>query len=311
MSAAVEVEGLHKRYGETVAVDDVSLQVEAGEIFGILGRNGAGKTTTVECVAGLRRPDRGTVHVHGLDPQHDRRALRQILGVQLQEARLHGALTVQEQVRLYASFYPDPHDPGELIEALGLASKRDTAFDDLSGGQQQRVSIALALVGRPRIAILDELTTGLDPEARRDIWKLIEGIRDRGVTVVLVSHTMEEVERLCDRVAIIDQGRVIASDSPVGLVAAAGLSEHLRFTLTDHLDTALLEQLPEVEEVELDGREVTVSGRGDLLRTVSETLVRNGIVTTGTRTETPGLDEAFLALTGRRFDAGDEDGGAR
>ncbi len=131
------------------------------------------------------------------------------------------------------------------------------------------------------------------------------------MTVVLVSHTMEEVERLCDRVAIIDQGRVIASDSPVGLVAAAGLSEHLRFTLTDHLDTALLEQLPEVEEVELDGREVTVSGRGDLLRTVSETLVRNGIVTTGTRTETPGLDEAFLALTGRRFDAGDEDGGAR
>jgi ABC-2 type transport system ATP-binding protein len=311
MTAAIEVAGLRKRYGETVAADDVSLQVEAGEIFGILGRNGAGKTTTIECIAGLRRPDDGAIRLHGLDPQRDRKALRQMLGVQLQEARLHGALTVRELVRLFASFYPDPNDPDGLIEALGLEAKRGTAFDDLSGGQQQRVSIALALVGRPRIAILDELTTGLDPEARRDIWTLIEGIRDRGVTVVLVSHTMEEVERLCDRVAIIDRGRVIANDSPTGLVAAAGLAEQVRFTADDGFDGALLERLPEVDRVDTDGAEVVVDGRGDLLRTVSETLVRNGIVTTGTRTQTPGLDEAFLALTGRRFDVGDDNGGTR
>lgn len=222
MAAAIEVEGLHKRYRHTVAVDDVSLRVVPGEIFGILGRNGAGKTTTVESIAGLRRPDRGTIRVLGLDPHRDRAALRQVLGVQLQESQLHGALKVRELIRLYRSFYADGADPDELLASLGLDSSRDTAFDDLSGGQQQRLSIALALVGEPRVAILDELTTGLDPEARRDIWAMVEGIRDRGVTVVLVSHSMEEVERLCDHVAIIDRGRVIAQDTPDGLIAEAG-----------------------------------------------------------------------------------------
>jgi ABC-2 type transport system ATP-binding protein len=221
LTAVIEVEGLHKRYGDTMAVDDVSFEVRPGEIFGVLGRNGAGKTTTVEMVAGLRRPDRGRCRVLGLDPQHDRAALRQVLGVQLQQAWLHGALTVRELVGLYRSFYPDGAEPDELLARLGLDEQHKTRFETLSGGQQQRLSAALALVGRPRVAILDELTAGLDPQARREAWQLVEAIRDDGVTVVLVSHAMDEVERLCDRLTILDRGRVLATGTPAEVVDAA------------------------------------------------------------------------------------------
>lgn len=302
MSAAIEVESLYKRYGDIVAVDDVSLQVDHGEIFGILGRNGAGKSTLVEAVAGLRHPDRGSIRVLGLEPGRDRAALRQLLGVQLQESRLHGALKVRELVRLYRSFYATGADPDELLAAVGLQERRDVAFDDLSGGQQQRLSIALALVGRPRVAILDELTTGLDPLARRDMWALVERMRDDGITVLLVSHAMEEVERLCDRVAIIDQGRVIAQDSPQGIIDAAGLPQQVRFQTTSPFDPATLQQLPDIDTVDVDGNEVTVRGGGGLLHTVSETLVRHGTVALGTRSDPVTLDDAFLALTGRRLD---------
>ncbi|MFY1694429.1 MULTISPECIES: ABC transporter ATP-binding protein [unclassified Solwaraspora] len=218
---AITVEDIHKRYGATVAVDSVSFTVEAGEVLGVLGRNGAGKTTVVETIAGLRRPDHGRVRVLGLDPWRDRARLRQVLGVQLQAAALHAALTVRELVRLYRSFYADGADPDELIDLLGLADRRDTRFEKLSGGQQQRLSIALALVGKPRVALLDELSTGLDPQARRRIWAVVEQLRDDGVTVLLVSHLMEEVERLCDRIALIDRGRLIALDSPAGLITRA------------------------------------------------------------------------------------------
>jgi ABC-2 type transport system ATP-binding protein len=219
---AIVAEHLHKRYGHKVAVDDVSLRVEPGEIFGILGTNGAGKTTTVEMIAGLRRPGRGAVSLLGLDPRRDRATVRQVLGVQLQESYLHGALTVSELIGLYRSFYPDPRPADELVELVGLEEQRRVRFEKLSGGQQQRLSIALALVGRPRVVILDELTTGLDPRARRRMWTTIERLRDEGVTIVLVSHAMEEVERLCDRVALLDAGRVVAIETPAGLVARAG-----------------------------------------------------------------------------------------
>ncbi|WP_156758530.1 ABC transporter ATP-binding protein [Actinokineospora pegani] len=219
---AIEAENLHKRYGDTVAVDDLSLQVGTGEVLGILGANGAGKTTTVEMIAGLRTPDHGRVRVLGLDPVRDRAQVRQVLGVQLQEATLHGALTVAELLALYRSFYPDPRPAEELLGLVGLVGRRDVRFENLSGGQQQRLSIALALAGRPRAVILDELTTGLDPRARRQMWKTIECLRDEQVTIVLVSHAMDEVERLCDRVALIDAGRVVALDTPSGLVALAG-----------------------------------------------------------------------------------------
>jgi ABC-2 type transport system ATP-binding protein len=211
---AIEVDHLSKRFGAKVAVDDVSFTVAAGEIFGLLGRNGAGKSTTVDCLAGLRAPDRGRVRVAGLDPRADRHELPHWLGIQLQESELPDKLTVIEAMRLYASFYRRPASISGLLEELDLTDKRNTRYRRLSGGQKQRLSIALALIGRPRVAILDELTTGLDPVARRDTWDLIKRIRDQGVTIMLVTHFMEEAERLCDRVAIMHAGRVAATGTP-------------------------------------------------------------------------------------------------
>ncbi|SFW53093.1 ABC transporter ATP-binding protein [Amycolatopsis australiensis] len=220
----LEVTGLRKRYGARVAVDGVSFTVERGEIFGVLGTNGAGKTTTVECLLGLRRPDGGTISVLGLDPVTDRAALTRRVGVQLQESRLPAKLRVREAIELFASFYPDPADVDVLLDRLDLRAHARSAFGKLSGGQKQRVSIALALVGNPELAILDELTTGLDPHARRETWRLVEGVRDAGVTVLLVTHFMAEAERLCDRVAVFDAGRVVATGTPDELRAAAGAS---------------------------------------------------------------------------------------
>lgn len=299
---AIEIVNLRKRYGDTVAVADVSLSVEPGEIFGVLGRNGAGKTTTVETVAGLRRPDGGTVRVFGLDPQRDRRRLRQVLGVQLQEAALHSALTVRELMRLHRSFYRDGADPDELIERVGLTGQRRTRFEKLSGGQQQRLNIALALLGRPRAVILDELTTGLDPEARRQMWGAVERLREGGVTVLLVSHHMEEVERLCDRVALLDSGTVAAVDSPAGLVAGAGLEQVVRLRAAEAFDLAILEAVEEARSVRSVGDQVVVTGTGNLLHAVSAALVRAEVVVLDTRFDRASLEDAFLALTGSAFD---------
>ncbi|WP_156253280.1 ABC transporter ATP-binding protein [Pseudactinotalea terrae] len=299
---AVRADALRKRYGDRDAVAGVDLAVGEGEVLGILGRNGAGKTTTVEMIAGLRRPDSGTVQVLGLDPWRDRRRVRQLLGVQLQESELHAALTVSELVRLYGTFYAQSADAGELIEAVGLTEQRDVRFERLSGGQQQRLSIALALVGQPRVVILDELTTGLDPEARRHIWAIVEGMRDDGVTVLLVSHLMEEVERLCDRVALLDGGRVVAQDSPAGLIAAAGLGQRVRFRVAGAFDRGTILALAEVTDVQVRGDRVTVHGSGDLLAAVSTALVGAGVVAMETRLEQPTLDDAFLALTGRSLE---------
>jgi ABC-2 type transport system ATP-binding protein len=227
----IEVSELHMAYGKRIAVDEVSFTVEEGEIFGIVGPNGAGKTTTVESLVGLRRPSGGRIRVLGHDPQREPERVREVLGVQLQESQLPDRLRVGEALDLFASFYRDPADPGALLDLLGLAGHRDQPYRKLSGGQKQRLSIALALVGNPRIAVFDELTTGLDPNARRATWRLLEGVRARGVTVLLVTHSMEEAERLCDRVAVIDGGRVIALDTPQGIVAAAG---------TANLDDAFL-----------------------------------------------------------------------
>lgn len=297
----IEVRNLHKRYPGHVAVDDVSFEVAEGEIFGILGPNGAGKTTTVECVAGLRVPDGGTVQVAGLDPRHERKALHRVLGVQLQSAALPEKIKVWEALDLYASFYPDPADWRELMERVGLAEKRDTAFAKLSGGQRQRLSVALALVGRPRVAVLDELTTGLDPQARRDTWDLVEQVRDSGVTIVLVTHFMEEAERLCDRIALIDRGRVVAVDTPAGLVARVDAEQRVRFRPSAPVDDALLLALPEVREVSRSGDHVTVSGTGDLAASVTLALAGHQIVPADLRIEQATLDDAFLALTGRKL----------
>lgn len=219
---AIDAQHLVKRYKKNTAVDDISLQVPVGETFGILGSNGAGKTTTVEMIAGLRKPTTGHVQILGLDPFTDQAKVRQVLGVQLQEANLHDALTVRELVDLYRSFYPNPLDPDRALTMVELQEKAKTRFSNLSGGQQQRLSIALALIGQPQVVILDELTTGLDPKARRRVWSTIESLAEQ--TVILISHAMDEVERLCDRVALIDAGRIIAEGTPEDLKAQAGVA---------------------------------------------------------------------------------------
>jgi ABC-2 type transport system ATP-binding protein len=305
----IEVAHLRKAYGTTVAVDDVSFTVQTGEIFGILGRNGAGKTTTVECITGLRAADRGEINVLGLHPRRDRHELRERVGVQLQESAVPELMRVSEAVQLYASFYEDPADGRELIAMLGLADAQHTYFKHLSGGQKQRLSVVLALIGQPEIAVLDELTTGLDPEARRDTWRLIEGVRARGVTIVLVTHLMEEAERLCDRVALIDHGRVVALDRPGALAVAATTSNRVRFTPTEPFSDELLSLLPEVSAVEHHGPEVVVAGSGDLVTAVVLALHRAGVHAADIQTETANLEDAFLALTDETRD--DANGGTR
>ncbi|MBB4912463.1 ABC transporter ATP-binding protein [Actinophytocola algeriensis] len=300
--AIIEVDNLVKRYGDTTAVNGVSFAVEEGEIFGILGPNGAGKTTTVECVEGLRSPDSGTIRVGGLDPRRDEDKLRDLLGVQLQESQLPEKLQVGEAMELFSSFYREPADWRKLIESLHLTDKVGTQFRRLSGGQKQRLSIALALIGNPKLAVLDELTTGLDPQARRDAWDLIEDIRARGVTIVLVTHFMEEAERLCDRLAVIDAGRVVAIDSPAGLVSAVDDRQRIRFRPSAPIDHALLTALPEVTAVERAGSQLVVTGTGDLLLAVTTTLARNKVVAADLRVEQTSLDDAFVALTGRKID---------
>jgi ABC-2 type transport system ATP-binding protein len=305
MTEVIEVRNLHKAYGATVAVDDVSFEVLEGEIFGILGPNRAGKTTTVECVEGLRAADKGEIRVLGLDPRRDRAELTQQLGVQLQDSQLQERITVAEAMDLYASFYRNPADWRALLEVLGLADKAKTRFKKLSGGQKQRLSIALALVGHPRIAVLDELTTGLDPQARRDTWELIAGVRDRGVTIVLVSHFMEEAERLCDRVALIDSGRVVVVDSPAALAERAVAEQRIQFRPSAPLDDALLRALPEVSSVARRGEVVYVTGTGDALSAVMSLLARNQVVARQLRVDQGSLEDAFLELTGRHPGAGD------
>jgi ABC-2 type transport system ATP-binding protein len=295
----IEVTDLTKHYGDRAAVDGVSFAVEEGEIFGILGPNGAGKTTTVESIAGLRTPDAGTISVLGLDPLRDRHRLRTLVGVQLQESELPDRMTVAEAIELFASFYADPADPDAIIDDLGLTDKRDTQYRNLSGGQKQRLSIALALVGRPRIAILDELTTGLDPQARRETWQLIESIRDRGVTVILVTHLMEEAERLADRVAVIDGGRIIAIDTPAGIVSRVEAEQTLRFRPSAPIEDRLLTDLPEVKLVQRTGPLVVVTGTGNLIHAVTSVLAQHQVVANDLRVEQANLDDAYLALTSR------------
>ncbi len=290
----IEVEGLRKTYGPTTAVADVGLAVQKGEILGILGPNGAGKTTTVECIAGLRRPDAGRVSVLGLDPQRQTARLRERLGMQLQESELPARMRVDEAMALYASFYEDPADPDELLTDLGLADKRATQFRRLSGGQKQRLSVALALVGNPQVAVLDELTTGLDPQARRETWAVVERVRERGVTILLVTHFLEEAERLCDRVVVIDHGRVIASGTPAELARGGG--QTLRFRTATALPDGVLRQVPGVTEVRSTGLDHTVRTSGDDAVDVVLALTGAGLRPERLEISNGSLEDAFVRL---------------
>jgi len=302
MTAVIEVRGLTKRYVGRAVVDGISFRVDQGEIFGILGPNGAGKTTAVECLEGLRKRDGGQVRILGLDPKADGRRLHQRIGVQLQETQLQDKLKVREALELYASFYPDPADWRELLDRWGLAGQSGTGFGKLSGGQKQRLFIALALVGNPELVFLDELTAGLDPGARRATWDLIRAVRASGVTVVLVSHFMDEVEELCDRVAILERGRIAALDTPAGLVDSVGGEYRMRFRPMAQLDERSLAGLPGVASVTRRGAQVDITGTGDFASAVTAELARRQVLVTDLRIEGRSLDSAYVALTGRSMD---------
>ena len=293
----IEVSDLRKVYDLRAVVDGVSFSVEPGEIFGVLGPNGAGKTTMVECVGGLRERDGGSIAVLGMDPAKEEAAFRAALGIQLQESRLPDKMSVVEALDLYASFYPTPQVPAELLERLGLVEQRRTHFAKLSGGQKQRLSVALALVGNPRVAILDELTTGLDPAARRDVWELLEDLRGTGVTLLLVSHFMEEAERLCDRVIVIDHGRIIAEGTPESLAASVQADQRMAFQPSIPFDLAVLRALPDVHSVSPAGERVVVTGTDNVASAVIIALHERGISVGRLRVDQPNLDDAFIALT--------------
>lgn len=300
MNPVIQVSGVRKTYGSTIAVDEVSFDVNDGEIFGLIGPNGAGKTTTMECIEGLRKPDRGTISVLGFDPFRQVYKLQDRIGVQLQQAQLQKRIKVWEAVDLWASLYQKKAvDAESLLEQLGLTDKRNSWFMNLSGGQKQRLFIALALINDPEVVFLDELTTGLDPQSRRAIWDLVRGIRERGKTVFLTTHLMEEAERLCDRVAIIEHGCIIDIDSPRNLVDRHCPERTVILSTADPLAATLFSAINGVDSVTAAGTEFTISGRNDdLVTDVIQCLSENNIRVTDFRTILPNLEDVFLKLTG-------------
>lgn len=300
MPPVVQVSQIRKTYGQTVAVDEVSLEVNEGEIFGLIGPNGAGKTTTMECIEGVRKPDRGLISVLGLDPVRHAYKLQERIGVQLQQAQLQKRIKVWEALDLWASLYKKQAVDGkQLLEQLGLADKRDAWFMNLSGGQKQRLFIALALINNPELVFLDELTTGLDPQSRRAIWELVRGIRQRGKTVFLTTHLMEEAERLCDRVAIIEHGRVIDIDTPGRLVDKHCPERTVVLATDDAIAEERFRAISGVETVTHSEQRFTIRGRGDdLVSAVIHCLSQNQIRVTDFRVILPNLEDVFLKLTG-------------
>src|SRR5436853_503762 len=300
MRPVIQVSGVRKTYGKTVAVDEVSVEGTEGEIFGLSGPNGAGKTTTMECIEGLRTPDQGTISVLGLDPFRHVYKLQDRIGVQLQQAQLQKRIKVWEALDLWALLYQKKAIDGEhLLEQLGLADKRGAWFMNLSGGQKQRLFIALALINDPEVVFLDELTTGLDPQSRRTIWDLVRGIREHGKTVFLTTHLMEEAERLCDRVAIIDHGRIIDIGTPADLVRRHCPERTVIVATEDPAAAERFRTIPQVQAVSSDGLHLTIRGfGGDLVTQVIQCLAEHRIRVIDFRTELPTLEDVFLKLTG-------------
>ena len=298
MTAVVEVRGLVKRYGDKLVVDDLSFSVEEGEVFGVVGPNGAGKTTTIECIEGLRMADGGHLRTLGHDPSKETRTLHERIGIQLQDSNLPARLKVGEALELFSSFYRSSVDAGELLERLDLGGQRDQAFATLSGGQRQRLFIALALVNDPDVVFLDELTTGLDPHARHSMWDLVRDVRDRGKTVFLTTHFMEEAERLCDRVAIIDSGRIVALDTPSKLIRSLGRGRRVTLTIGGVAELEELQSLAGVHRVERHDDNLVVEGEGESLnRDLLRYLTEAGIEIHDLRSESGNLEDVFLALT--------------
>jgi ABC-2 type transport system ATP-binding protein len=297
--SVIQASGLTKRYGTTTALSNVSVEVRDGEIFGLIGPNGAGKTTAMECIEGLRVPDAGRISVLGLDPIRDVAALQRRIGVQLQEAQLQKRIKVREALALWSAVYQTPVDGLELLEQLGIGAKADAWFMTLSGGQKQRLFIALALIHDPELVFLDELTTGLDPQARRAIWDLVRGIRNRGKTVFLTTHLMEEAERLCDRVAIIDHGRIVDVDTPDGLVRRHCPERTIVIETVDARAPEVLARVHGIDEVSRDNGKVVLRARSvEVMTGVFRCLADLQIPVTDFRTFVPTLEDVFLKLTG-------------
>ena len=298
----IKVEHLRKVYGKVVAVNDISFEVQEGEIFGMVGPNGAGKTTTIECLESLRNPDNGKISVLGLNPLNDGYTLRERIGIQLQEATLYDRIRVWEALDLFASFYHHSIGWNSLLETLGLEDKRNSYINKLSGGQKQRLYIALALVNGPELIFLDELTTGLDPQARRMMWKLVQDIRNQGKTVFLTTHYMEEAEQLCNRVAIIDRGNIIALNTPENLIRSQGVDSRIIFSVKEPFEIDHLKKLKGVSRVECSNERVIVYGQGEkLVGEVVNMLSVDGVHFHDLRTEQPTLDDVFLTLTGHEI----------
>ncbi|WP_375001878.1 ABC transporter ATP-binding protein [Aeromicrobium sp. CTD01-1L150] len=296
--SVIEVRDLRKTYGSTVAVDRLSLDVADGEVVGVLGPNGSGKTTTVECIAGLRRPDAGSVRVDGLDPVADRRAVTTFVGVQLQQAGLQAKLTAREALELYASFYDEPADGLALAERLGIGDKLGTRYDNLSGGQKQRLAVALALIGRPRVALLDELTTGLDPRSRRGVWEVVEEARADGTTIILVTHFMEEAQHLCDRLVLISEGRIVAEGTPREIIGQTGAPTTMSFTPSSPVPHEVFAAIDGVSDVRSrEGDRVELNLTDSAVLEVLEHLRTRGVRPNRLRVEDSTLDDAFLDLT--------------
>lgn len=314
----VTVEGLHKHYGQVKAVNGISFRLQAGEIFGMVGPNGSGKTTTIECIEGLREPDKGSIEVLGFDPWREPYELRQRIGVQLQSCSLPRRMRVEEALDLFTSFYRNSRDWKPLLEGLGLGHKRRAFFSQLSGGQKQRLFVALALINQPEVVFLDELTTGLDPRARHAIWDMIRDIRDQGTTVYLTTHYMDEAQKLCDRVAILDHGQIIALDTPEQLVNKLGAGMRISFQVNGSVrlgsgagrkgfdpggfNLSQIGVIEGVQRVEREGSQVVVYGQGEgLVGRIVDCLESAGLPFQDLRTEHANLEVVFLALTGREL----------
>lgn len=302
MKNVVSCAAVSRNFGSFTALEDVSFKVREGEIFGVVGPNGAGKTTLLNCLEGLDRPSSGHVEVLGCDPIKDQHSLAQQIGVQLQSAALPPRLTVQDALELYSAFYERPRPWRELLKDLGIKDKANARVDRLSGGERQRVFVALALINRPQLAFLDELTTALDPQSRRNMWDTVEHVRDSGATVVLTTHYMEEAERLCDRVAIIDHGRLIALDTVTSLIQQHAGDTTAKLILSASPSAEFdLTGVPGVTSARTEGRELTIRGAADGLQGVLAALTAHRITVTSMSTTTPGLEDVFLALTGRHI----------
>ncbi len=301
MRTIIEVKNLYKYYKETKAVDGISFEVYEGEIFGMVGPNGAGKTTTIECIEGLRRPDKGIINVLGVNILKEKYPVEKI-GIQLQESLLYPRIKVKEAIQLFASFYAKPVVWKDLLKKLGLQDKENVYYEKLSGGLKKRLQLALTLIGNAELLFFDEITTGLDPQARHNMWELIKELRNQGKTIFITTHYMEEAQELCDRVCIIDHGRILVLDKPEILIQNLTAESKLILTITEPFELKIIEDLPCVSKIKRINEQVIIYGkRKEFLIEIIQTLSRHNLAIQNLQLKQPMLEDVYLDLTGREY----------